>query len=228
VLTSGSSLVGYWTATSTIPKGAVGGDWNVSVWVNDRLHDGRPDYWWGPDYWRWSQAQGFDDPRDHELPNGTFKVIGVSDNTAAQVVGVRADRAQVDTLAAGQSVTFDIHAKDAAGEGVTAVSLYLAVEHQSGTGSDPTFPPVDATLVSGTAVDGWWRATVVLPQGTPPGRYPLTQVMIEDRAHWRSYTTPHSEFAGQSGQLALTESQLSLTGGGAWDGVITVVQNPAG
>ncbi|HUR13685.1 MAG TPA: calcium-binding protein [Mycobacteriales bacterium] len=229
VLYAGNRLAGYWRATSVIPKGSSGGDWNVSVWVNDVLHDGRPNYWWGPDYWRWYTQQGYArEGNEHELVNGAFKVLGSTDNTAARVTFAKVSRSQVDTLPSDQTVTLDLHGVDAAGEGVTSVSAYFAIETPSGTGGDPTFPPVEASLVSGTLVDGWWRGTLVLPQGTPPGRYVLAQVIVEDRSHWRSYTTPHSPYAGESGQLTLTESQLSTTSGAPWDGVLTVVQNASG
>jgi hypothetical protein len=109
---------------------------------------------------------------------------------------------------------------------VTGVSGYVTPKDGAGNGQ-PTIGPVDAVLVQGTAEDGIWRLTFTLPQGTPPDYYPVAQVMISDKTHWRSYTTPFSPYAGQSDQIPLSSDQLfrSDAAGPGWDGVITVVQH---
>lgn len=228
-LSSGTTRSGYWKASATIPKGSLGGDWNVSLWVTDPVHEGSANYFWGPDVYRHyaDECPSCEDPNFFELPSGRFSVLGTSDNTPASLVGLRTDRTSVDTLPSDQVVHVDAHATDAAGEGVTAVGGYLAPEGGESEGT-PGFSPVEGSRISGTVVNGVWRLTLTLPQGTPPGRYCVAQVWVEDKGHWRSYAPASSPFAGQDGQQSLAAGQLTQSDGSAWDGCVTVVQNPSG
>jgi hypothetical protein len=224
---SGDRLDGDWRVTAVIPRGSVGGDWNASLWVTDAVHRGSPDYFWGPDVYRY-QCNGCSEPRDHRLPNGAgrFSVIGSTDSYPAVLESLRADNPDVDTLAGPATVTVDVRATDAQGEGVTGVTGYLTPEGGSGEGR-PSFRPVDARLIDGTPEDGTWRLVFEFPQGTPPGRYPVSQVFVRDRTHSRSYAPPNSPYAGQSDQQSLAPDRMSRAdaSGPSWDGVITVVQH---
>jgi len=224
-LVSGTARNGYWRFTSAIPKGSIGGDWNVGVWVNDQVHQGNPGYFVGEDVYRYYAAEWGSTEGLHKMANARFSVLGTSDNTAAWLTGAVVDKTSVDTLPSAQSITLDVHARDAAGEGVTEVGVYWAAEGGAGD-SSAGFSPIDAVRVSGSVTDGIWRAVLTMPQGTPPGRYCLTQVWVVDKGHWRSYAPACSPSYGQSGQLALTG--LTTTSGATWDGFVTVVQNPNG
>lgn len=225
---SGTNRDGSWRATATIPRGSVGGDWNISLWVTDPVHQGAVSYYWGPDAYRYyEQSCSCQEPMYHELVNGRFTVVGTSDNHAPQLVGLQVDRASVDTLPSDQVVHVDVHARDATGEGITEVGGYLAPEGGEGNGS-PGIRPAEGVRVSGSVVDGVWRLTFTLPQGTPPGRYCLAQVWEQDRSHWRSWAPACSPYAGQPDQQPVAGAQLTKADGSPWDGWVTVVQNPNG
>lgn len=224
---SGTARDGFWRSEHTIPKGSVGGDWNIGVWLNDQVHQGVQNYYVGPDAYRsFTTSWGGTDPAWHELRNGRFSVLGASDNTAATLVGLTTSATSVDTLAAPQTVDIQVRARDATGEGVTEVGGYA--QNETGSSDGPGFSPVEGVLTQGTPVDGWWRLRITFPQGTPPGRYPVAQVWVVDKSHWRSYAPPGSTFAGDSGQLPFPVGSVRTSDGAAWDGVITVVQNANG
>jgi len=222
---SGTNLDGYWRVTATVPQGSQGGDWNVSIWVTDAVHSGRANYYWGPDVYRYLTGScSCVEPTYHELSRGRFAVLGTSDSYPPELVGLRVDRTSVDTLPSDQAVHVDVTARDAVGEGIASIGGYLAPEGGEGNGS-PGIQPVDGRLVSGTAVDGVWRLTFTLPQGTPPGRYCLTQVWVQDKSHWRSWAPDCSPYAGYSSQQPVAPSQLTQADGSPWDGWVTVVDS---
>ena len=228
-IVAGTRTSGTWVASAVIQRGSAGGDWNVVVWVQDAAHVG-PDGYFGPDYSRWQRSHWAGDPLPywHDLPGGVgrLSVTGTTDSTPAQVTFVRTDRTQVDTLPADQTVNVDVHAVDVPAEGVTGVVVTLIALDTASDSSAPSQPWLQGALVSGTDVDGWWRVTITLPQGTPPGRYGLGQVMVEDKGHWRSYEPPSWPYTWHdASSLPLEPSQLGTPDGGPWDGVITVVQS---
>jgi hypothetical protein len=222
---NGDGRNGDWRASADISAGSIGGDWNVSLRVTDAAHTATTEYFWGPDEYRGKLCQQCSQSYDRPLPDGTgrFSVVGTTDSHPAVVQSLRADNPDVQTLAGPATVTVDVHATDAPGEGVTAVTGFLTPEGGDGDGK-PSFRPVQAQLVAGSAEDGTWRLVFQIPQGTPPGRYPLGQVMISDRTHSRSYAPPSSPYAGQSNEQPLSPGQMSRSDarGPSWDGVITV------
>jgi hypothetical protein len=225
--TSGDRLDGDWTGTMTVPEGSTGGDWNAMLVVTDAVHRGRPDLFFGPDEIR-NRCDPCSEPRYRQLPDGTgrFTVAGTADSHPAVVQDLRADNPDVDTLPGPATVIVDVHATDAPGEGVTAVNANLTPEGGQ-TYGQPSFAPVDATLVAGDAEDGIWRLTFQLPQGTPPGRYPIAQVMISDKTHTRTYAPAASPSAGQPNEQPINPDQMTRAdaNGPSWDGVVTVQQH---
>lgn len=225
-LYSGTTRDGFWRSEHVLPKGSIGGDWNIGVDVNDQVHD-EANSWVGQDVYRNAIAyHGGSAPWLHPLKNGRFSVLGTSDNTAATLVGLRPSATSIDTLAAARTVDLYVHARDATGEGVTEVGA--TVQNATNSSEGPSVPVLAGIRYQGTPVDGWWRLRVTFPQGTPPGRYPVSQVYVVDKSHWRSYAPPGSTFAGDSSQLAFPVGSVRTSDGTAWDGVITVVQNPNG
>lgn len=203
-LVSGDRYDGVWKADVRIPRGSTGGDWNVGLDVLDRARRGQsPDHWFGPDLYRvWTDGGRTTEPHVHALPDnrGRFAVIGRHDSTAPRITGSSITPDTIDTFRGPQTVTVSIDAADAADEGVTGVGVSLHAA--TSDGSEPSFAPVSLDLVSGTATKGTWRATIEVPQGTPPGRYYL-QVWVEDITHWRSYVSSGSPYMADGGQLAL-------------------------
>ena len=226
----GTARDGTWRVTSPVARGSVGGDWNVAIWVNDVLNYDGEQYYWGPDAFRYFMSvwptgpDGQHDPRDHALAGARFAVLGATDNVAAKIVGLKTDKVSVDTLAGDAVVNLYVHATDVAGEGVSYAGAYV----EPAEPDQLTPQGSDGELYQGTETNGWWRVAITFPQGLPPGRYLVSQLIVEDRTHWRSYTPPNSPYAGQDGQLALPASSVKTADNAAWDGVITVVANPAG
>ena len=227
-LVAGTRTDGDWRYTATIPQGAVGGDWNVGLMLSDAAHSARPVEYLGPDVLRVRRAScpgGCTGDVGQPLPAGAgrFGVIGTAETAAAAVRTVTVDAPDVDTLGSSATVTVDVRATDAPGEGVTEVFGDLAA---AGTWSTaPSLHNAVGQLVQGTAEDGVWRLVFDVPQGTPPDRYPLLVVTVADRSHYRSYAPPLSPLAGQSNVITLAPDQLLRTdaAGPAWDGVVTVV-----
>ncbi|MDQ1688322.1 MAG: hypothetical protein QOK42_1297 [Frankiaceae bacterium] len=221
---SGTARDGSWRSTSSIPKGSVGGTWNVGIWVTDQVHQGSPTYFLGEDVYRAYTADSpAPEPSYVSLANARFTVLGDADNTSASLLGFKADVTSVDTLTAAKTVTLSVQAHDAAGEGVSGVGGTIAAE--SNDASSPSFPPADGVRFQGTLTDGWWSLTFTFPQGTPPGRYPVSQIWVSDKSHWQSYAPPASPYAGYPDQLAFPPGSIRTADGGQWDGVITVVDS---
>lgn len=200
VKVSGSLNDGWWEGDLVIPRGSVGGDWNVSIWLTDRAHAGMDHFWMGPDDYRTSMAGGVVEPRNHQLPNGSgrFRVIGTSDSQAPVIASLTATPTEADTLTSPVTVTAQVRATDV--EGVTSVGAHLGAS--TNDPSAPSFAFGDFTLVSGTRRDGIWRGQLVLPQGTPPDTYTF-QAWVEDVSHWRSYVSVSSPYAGDPNQATL-------------------------
>lgn len=205
-LVSGTRYDGVWRARIRIPRGEVGGDWNVSLHATDHAHPDETHMWLGPDVWRlWSDNGTNPDPYYPALPNGTgrFKVRGTTDSVAPSVTGVTISPSRIDTLPGPVRVKFEVTARDAVGEGVEAVGVWLhpsdAVE-----GSGVDFEFLDLRLSAGTKVNGTWSGSYDIPQGTPPGTYYL-QVMVNDPTHYRSWFSPGSPYAEDPGAQKLTE-----------------------
>jgi hypothetical protein len=190
---SGTAHDGTWTAVLRVPKGAPSGAWNVWVHAYDRVqNDAR---WLGPDAYRsWVERRVCCGAvRPFADGAGVVTVIGGEDRTRAWVEAVTVTPAEVDTLAGPATARVAVRARDAEGEGVTEVRAVLV------SGSDrvdaPQFPLVDLERTSGDLVDGTWEGDLVLPQGTPPGTYPVL-VGIADVAHADNYvgtSYPHDD-----------------------------------
>jgi Ca2+-binding RTX toxin-like protein len=183
-LVRGTIRNGWWEADLRIPKRAIGGDWNVSIMISDYAHSSDYEYWQGPDVYRLVASDPAGVPSNtHAIPGGAgrFRVIGTKDSNAPVLVGLSATPKIVGTLAGAATVQVSMHVTDV--EGVTEVGGWLQSADSEG---GPGFSLAEFARVTGTARDGVWRSTVVLPQGTPPGVYAF-QAWVEDKTHWRSY-----------------------------------------
>ena len=209
----GTATDAVFQAVMPFPEGTTGGDWEVELWVTDLPHEGNYAYWVGPGHYDLAVRQG-EEAGYHPLPGGAgpFKVIGPGDAHAPVLSTVTISPPTVDTLAAAQHVTVDVAATDVEGIGTVGVAI--------SSRSDGSLQPYWGELAapsSGTARDGVWRFTVVLPQGTPPGTYDL-QVYLQDATHFRSWMSAGANNVGPDNP-AMTPAQTPGS-----DGTITVVQ----
>lgn len=90
---------------------------------------------------------------------------------------------RVDVRRRSGYVAFRAHVVDP--DEAAAAQVVVGVSHPLGDG---TLHRLEATLrlVSGTANDGWWRGRLLLPRGTPAGRYRLTLRMVDAVTAYRS------------------------------------------
>lgn len=211
---SGTATDAVFRATMPFPKGTVGGDWEVELWVTDQPHSGTYAYWVGPGHYRDAVDQGFGADYSR-LPGGAgpLTVLGPGDSHPPVLSTVTITPQQVDTLPSAQTVTVEVAATDV--EGVDTIGL--AVTQRADSNVQPYWHELSSPA-SGTTRDGVWRFSVVLPQGTPPGTYEL-QVYLRDGTHFRSWVSAGSANADAS-NLALTSAQTPGT-----DGTIQVVQS---
>lgn len=218
---SGTARDGRWRVSFTLPRGSLGGDWNVSISTHDKV--GNNGYHYGEDIYREWTAGWQPDANTRLLAGGRFAVAGSKETAAAWLRTVKVDRPSVDTLPGDQTVNMYVRAADVPGEGVTQVSASL-----SGIGAGMPHFRESASLHQGTRTDGWWRLSFLLPQGTPPGRYELSSLNIVDKGHFRTYELPNAPYIDGRTRLVMPAGSTVTTDGAAWDGAVTVVANPAG
>jgi hypothetical protein len=218
---------GTWKATAPLPKASIGGTWNVGVWVQDVLGTGGMRYYLGSDIYHWQQTRNapYPNPAEIELPGARFSVLGSTDTHPPRLRTVKVNRTSLDTLAADQTVEMYVHTQDAKGEGVTDLQIYVDALDPANADVRPQ-QITAATLYQGDAVDGWWKVELVFPRGMPPGQYRLNYVSVRDRLHDAFYAAVPQ--TGGIPEQPYPAGSLLTTSGGAWDGVFTVVANPAG
>ena len=182
VRATGTAHDGVWTAILRIPKGAVSGTWNVTAYAEDRAGTDGGVRWLGPDaYRRWVDLHHSSDGAN-PFPDGAgaLTVVGATDRTAAWTDEVTVTPSEVDTFPADALTHVSVHALDDAGEAVTRVEAVLLADSDLAT--SPQFDRADLAMTAGSATEGTWEGDLVLPQGTPPGRYHVL-VFVDDVAH---------------------------------------------
>lgn len=209
---SGTATDSTWKATLTIPKGAPSGTWNVEVWISDAADNFANDYWYGPDGYaaRWNTNE----PRYKAIPDGAgaFTVLGATpDSNAPVLTSLNITPSTVDTSHGAVLVTADIAGTDV--EGVTNAGLFIS--GYAGYPNNPNWIDLvqiawvqEFQRISGTAQDGVWRATFVVPGGTPDGTY-FIQASLQDSAHFESWVSSDSGWTTDSHVL---DDTLAPTG----------------
>lgn len=194
---SGSQTDGIWRATLTIAKGAPSGTWNTDVWIDDGASNEPSDHWFGPD--SWAAHAGSNEPRYRQIPGGAgaFEVLGTTaDGNAPTMTSLTLTPSIVDTATGAVSVTARIAGQDP--EGITGAGLFIS--GRPGWPDNHTWIDLvqiawldseDFDLVSGTAQNGVWEATFVVPGGTPDGAY-FIQASLRDSAHFESWVSTDS------------------------------------
>lgn len=195
IQSSGTPTDSTWTATYVVPKGAPSGTWNFEVWISDASGNFANDFWLGPD--ELADPTRAEDPRDRAIPGGAgvFTVTGVpQDFNAPVLTSLTLNPSPVDTSTGAVRVTATIAGTDL--EGITGADLYISGYAGYPNNTDWT-DLVDITwlqsfqLVSGTPQNGVWRATFVVPGGTPDGSY-FIQAVLEDSSHFESWVSSDS------------------------------------
>jgi RTX calcium-binding nonapeptide repeat (4 copies) len=199
---SGTPQNGLFRASVAIPRGAVGGQWNFEVWVEDASENHDTQYCFGPDEDQWRRTHDQGDPWWTTLPNGAgrFTVLGTTDNNAPQLSSMTLSPSTVDVSTHDQTVTFDVAATDV--EGITGLGAWVHGSSDFGTIDVGTDEEPD--LVSGTPQNGVWRLHIPIAQGTPPGTY-VIQLWIEDKTHFNSWFSPGSDTYDSSQQVFTPE-----------------------
>ncbi|MET0449286.1 MAG: calcium-binding protein [Aeromicrobium sp.] len=199
---SGGPRSSTWTATATVPKGAVGGTWNMEVRINDAADNRPDDSWFGPD--AWTALGSVDEPRYKQIPGGAgaFTVVGRAVNMhPPELTSVTLTPSTVDTSRGAVRITATMSGTD--DEGITSANLSVSGPPAGATPG--TFPWVDVGYVSdfhlvrGTAKNGTWQGTFVVPGGTPDGAYWI-QASFADRDNTTAWASPRSGW-GTDGTL---------------------------
>jgi Ca2+-binding RTX toxin-like protein len=217
VRASGTNRDGWYTATVTVPHGSSGGTWSAQVFAIDAVRNYR--YSDGELLWadRLRQMPDLENYNETGLPGGSLEVIGAAFDTVAPTLdSVRVGQTTVDTLTSSVTVPIDLYGADQ-GDGIQWAQVDVA-----GDGGISLSSGVQ--LVEGTARQGRWRANVVVPQGTPPGRYLVTHIFLHDKWNSGEYSAPAS---ATERYPALAPDRYTTATGELWDGAITVVDNPA-
>lgn len=193
--TSGTATDSRWKASLEIPKGAPSGTWNVAVWISDAAGNRANDFWLGPD--ELAAVDTTHEPRYRAIPDGAgaFTVLGsTADAHAPVLTSLNLSPATVDTSSGAVQVTAHIAGTDL--EGITGASLFIS--GYAGYPNNPNWIDTvqiawvqDFVRVSGTPQNGVWRATFVVPGGTPNGTYWL-QAVLMDTAHFQSWVSDDS------------------------------------
>ena len=107
-------------------------------------------------------------------------MLGVEDVLAPVVAAVEVSPATVDTRVRSAVVRVSVRVTDEDG-GVQRVTAWP----RGGDVDDRIWLPVVELRepTRGTRADGWWDLDLTLPQGLPPGAYPV-DLFVEDLTHW--------------------------------------------
>ncbi len=109
-------------------------------------------------------------------------IPGNVDQTAPQLLGMSVAPTVLASSSTTQSVVVTAHISDA-GSGVADAGTYSSVLFVDPIGADAgrvDFAP--SSLVSGTMYDGDYSATLTVAAGAPSGTYPISAVVLIDRA----------------------------------------------
>lgn len=200
---SGTPYDGWWDGAIDVPAGAVGGDWNLVVYVADRARASLEIMYLGPDRYARS-IEPYRGINENPLPGGVGRVhvVGVSDSNPPVVTSLAMTPTSVDTVTGPAEVTFRVEATDV--EGIDGISMLLRPANAANGDGQAYLPLVDFSLSSGTLQDGTWTGTLTIPQGFPPGEH-YVAVSVWDGAHARTWAAAHHPLASQPYTLLLPD-----------------------
>jgi hypothetical protein len=127
-----------------------------------------------------------------------FEVYDGPDREGPNLESLSFEPIPLDTSSGPVEVHVPITVSDP-GSGVNAVRLQVANPTEQGFVEERRYRPT-ATLVSGTAREGTWMATIPLPSGGAAGFYPVARLELEDNEeHWHVYGARSLEEEGFPG-----------------------------
>jgi hypothetical protein len=136
----------------------------------------------------------------------------VDSDPPPEVVSVEIAPVEVDTLYRSQQVDVRVHLTDEGGSGVEW--LYAQLTNETASSDEARIPGVEVEAPdSGDRSDGIWTARISVPQGTPPGTYPL-YLLVGDANGSRSFVSARSPYVGHNNTVLDGPAHL------------TVVRNP--
>lgn len=195
---SGTPQDSKWQASVSVPKGAVGGVWNTSVQLHSAADDSRFAFWLGPEaYARVTVGEGSYDYQRLPLAGSRVTVTGAAvDRTPPTLSRLSLSRTTVDPSAGAVRIDVEIAAKDATG--ITGLGVEL-LGYPGAPGQEDYSQHLDLasswtfTRISGTAKDGVWKGSIVIPGGAPDGRYYL-RAYLDDGTHFVNWTAEASQW----------------------------------
>lgn len=195
---SGTAKDSRWRASVSVPKSAVGGVWNTSVQLHSAADDSRFAFWLGPEaYARVTVGEGSYDYQRLPVAGSRVTVTGTAaDRTPPTLSRLTLSRTSVDTSAGAVRIDVEIKAKDASG--ITQLGAEL-LGHPGWPGPEDYSQHLDLarswdfTRTSGTAKDGVWKGSLVIPGGAPDGRYYL-RAYLDDGTHFSNWTAEASQW----------------------------------
>ena len=152
--TSGSTQIGTWERTCTVPAVVNGGTYQINSAVADARNN----------------ITVIGDSATPTPTSGHFTVTGATNDHDAPAV--QSVTVSPSSVLAGAAITISAHITDATG--VKAVAF-----QPRRNGATPGFCIVNAVLVSGTATDGVWEKTCTVPAGTVVGSYTVNTAVSD-------------------------------------------------
>ncbi|MEO8092827.1 MAG: calcium-binding protein [bacterium] len=179
VLVAGTPTDGTYEATVTVPRLAAQGTWAVALTLVDTVGNHHAFSTAG------LIADGF--------PGG-FEQTAVGDAVAPDLTDFTFAPAQVNTAQAAQIVTFDLDASDdLSGIDLTGSRVIVTAPDGQPRDSEPL------ELVSGTATDGTYRTTIVLPVGSVPGTWIVSVSLFDEAGNQSTWSSSELIGAGFQG-----------------------------
>lgn len=158
-LASGGPLNGNYTASVTLPRYSAQGTWTVEVEVADATGN--------HDLWTTAELATAGLPHD-------FDQTGIGDNDGPALVSFDVSPSSIDTSAAAADVDFDLSATDDL-SGIDPAASHVLVQ---APGGGATFE-APLSLISGTALDGSYHATITVPQFAPQGTWTIELLLVD-------------------------------------------------
>lgn len=192
----------------TVPRNAPSGSYVAQVCVQDRIRTTSSTCWISDLEAAYEHVTGNASARPL-IPGGGagLEVVGLErDTNPPQLVSVTTTPTEVEASTGARRVHLRVAARDAEGLRPQQVRALVTNDEHRVDLSDRTWP----TLVSGTPEDGVWEFEMVVPGGTPTGRYRI-DVMLTDNDHqlgwsaagdaplwgtWAPYTAAQSATGG--------------------------------
>lgn len=159
-LTSGTVEAGTWSATCTVPSDVIDGEYTVEPYAQDALGN-----------WTNSNGGSLDPTR------GNFTIFGGNTDKSGPTFSDLS--VTPNTVKIGQTVTISLRAADPSG--VTRAGV---ITYRKGTFKQNDFCGQELRLTSGTAQDGTWSMTCVIPAKTSYGEYELEPFAQDSLGNW--------------------------------------------